>query len=424
MKKSILALAGLSLLLAGCAGGGGGGSVEPGKLKIRFHVNSTTAEGMAYKKLIDAFNLQHKDEGLKVTASFVARTAGDSAYERQLYQDRINGTLPDIITFDAPNCASYANAEYLYDISSYFSSSEKEQFLSVNEYKGKLYGLPIQESSAGFYYNKRLFNEAGIDVSGITVDNPWTFNEFKAACQKLSSKNIKAVDMRLYATQDETATYLLYPFIYAAGGSFVDSTGFQAKGYFDSEASIKGYQFIRDLLDAGYTDYIANNDFFLGKVGMYLSSGWTILDLDNKFPDYFPNRDSWGLLPYPKDVRAVSATGSWSYAVGNNSRTDKTDVIKLLKFLTSATSSKAITDATKMIPANKEAETSYTAGSPEDVLYQQLQKTGEARPSTVGYPDFSSNFSTVISGLKSGSVASLVQNRAEAFQNALDKIKR
>ena len=428
MKKAILLLAlTATMLLAGCANGGGGeggGGTENGKLKVRFHVDSKSSEGIAYKKLVDAFNTEYSSQGIKVTAMFVARTAGDSAYERQLATDVLDGTLPDIITFDAPNCAAYAEAGYLYDFTSELSSAERNQFITLNTYKGKTYGIPIQESSAGFYYNKAMFAQAGIDVSGITVDNPWTFDQFKSACARLKNIGVTPIDMRMDATRDETATYLLYPFIYAAGGSFVDETGLVAQGYFNSTESKRGFQFLKDLVTSDYTGYgIGATDFFTGKVGMYLSSGWTIPDLDNKFPATFPNRDAWGLLPYPKDQKAASANGSWSFAIGNNQRKNKEPVVKLLKYLTSASSSKTITDATGMIPANKEVNTDYVAGSPEDVLYQQLQKTGMARPITVGYPQFSSAFAQVISGLREGDLSTLVDNKASVLQGNLDKLK-
>ncbi|MBR0295240.1 MAG: extracellular solute-binding protein [Bacilli bacterium] len=395
------------------------------KLTIRFHVDSQSTEGMAYKKVIDAFNKEYAKFKIKVTASYVARTAGDSAYERQLATDMQEGTLPDIITFDAPNCAAYANSGYLYDISSSFTENEKKAFITLNTYQGKLFGIPIQESSAGFYYNKNLFATAGIDVSNVTVDNPWTYGEFKDACAKLLAKSITPVDMRLDATKDETATYLLYPFIYASGGSFVDTTGKTAIGYFNSDASKRGFQFLKDLVKAGYTSYgIGATDFHTGKVGMYLSSGWTTPELDNKFPTTFPNRDSWGLLPYPKDVKSASANGSWSYAIGNNGRKDKRAVVALLKYLTNKDSSKTVTDATGMIPANKRVETNYQANSPEDVMLQQLIKTSIARPETVGYPQFSSAFSQVISAMRDeNDISTLVDNKARVLQDNLDKIK-
>ena len=165
MKKAILAVLLTSVFaVTGCdkinGGGGGGGKSDNSKLKIRFHVDAKSSEGIAYKKVIDAFNKEYSSEGIKATPSFVARTAGDSAYERQLSTDKVEGTLPDIITFDAPNCAAYAEAGYLYDFTSELSTSEKANYITLNSYKGKIYGIPIQESSAGFYYNKNLFRDA------------------------------------------------------------------------------------------------------------------------------------------------------------------------------------------------------------------------------------------------------------------------
>lgn len=414
-----------ALLAMGCGGGAGEAEYKDNtKLKIRFHVDAKSAEGKAYKILVDNFNKEYSEQGYKVTAAFVARSAGDQGYEDQLVKDMENGELPDIITFDAPNCAAYADAGYLYDITDLLTKEEKDKYITLNTYKDHVYGVPIQESSAGFYYNKGLFNRAGIDVSGISVDNPWTYDQFKSACQKLANIGVRPVDMRMDATKDETATYLLYPFIYASGGSFVDSTGLKALDYFNSAGSKRGFQFLKDLITAGYTGYdIGATDFFTGQVGMYLSSGWTIPDLDNRYPQTFPNRDSWGLLPYPKDVTAASANGSWSYAVGNNPRKDKSAVMELLKYISNGPSSKILTNATGMIPANRDTETNYSAGSPEDTLYQQLQKTGKTRPETIGYPSFSLRFRMVIDELRSGDVSSIVDSKAALLEKDLKALQ-
>jgi len=456
MKKNLLALLVVSpILLAGCGGGNNPGTsgetsgsnpgsttvdpttvtitippttVEPvtaAKLKIRFHVDSKSAEGIAYKTLIDAFNRDYKQFDVSATATFVARTAGDSAYERQLATDKLEGTLPDVITFDAPNCSAYAKAGYLWDITSEFTDDERAKYMNVNTYQSKMYGVPIQESSAGFFYNKNIFRDAGVNVDGISVDNPWTYDEFKEACKKIKNFGKTAVDMRINAT-DETATYLLYPFIYASGGDFVDSTGYTATGHFNSTASKRGFQSLKDLITAEYTGYgIGATDFFDGRVGMYLSSGWTIPQLDNEHKTVFPNRDSWGLLPYPKDVSAASANGSWCYAVGDNGKAaNKKAAVALVKYLTNAAASKAITDVTGMIPSNKDVNPQYTANSPEDVLYQQLEKTGRDRPRTVGYPQFSTAFRQVISTLGDSDVSTLVDSKATVLQNELDKLNK
>lgn len=394
-------------------------------VKIMFHVDKSSTEGQAYLKRVNAFNTAYKDKGIKVQATFKARTAGASGYETELLNNQLEGTLADIITFDAPNTAAYAKSGLLYDISDLISAEEQAMFYSLNTYDGKLYGLPIQESSAGFYYNKKIFSAAGIDVSGYTADNPWTFEEFEQVCAKLKAYGVTAVDMRLDATKDETAPYLLYPFIYAAGGSFTSEDGYTATGYYNSDATAEGFQFIKDLISSGYTSYsIGATDFFTGKVGMYLSSGWTIPDLDNKYREVFASRDDWGLLPYPQDVEAASATGSWSYAITNNHHTDKTAILEVLKWMTSAESSEAITDATGMIPARKDVVKNYEVGSPEYTLLKQLELSGKERPVTVAYPTFSTTFNQVIAGLSNNDVKSLLNSSTNTLQTEMDRLKK
>ena len=393
-------------------------------VKIMFHVDKSSTEGQAYQKRISAFNAAYKDKQIKAQAIFKARSAGASGYETELQNNQLEGTLADIITFDAPNTAAYASSGLLYDISSLISADEQAKFYSLNKYNGKLYGLPIQESSAGFFYNKKIFRAANINVDGYTAENPWTFEQFKDVCSRLKGHGITAVDMRLDATKDETAPYLLYPFIYAAGGSFVSEDGLTATNYYNSTATAKGFQFIKDLISAGYTGYdIGATDFFTGKVGMYLSSGWTIPDLDNKYRDQFASRNDWGLLPYPKDVATASATGSWSYAITNNHHEDKTAALELLKWMTSAESSKAITDATGMIPARRDAVKNYNPGDPEYVLMKQLELSGKERPVTIAYPTFSTTFNRVIYGLKENNVMDLLNREAQELQDAINKIK-
>ena len=426
MKKLLLApLAAMVLTVTGC-GGSTIDYTDNTKLTMRVHVDEGSEEGNGYKAIVTDFNREYNGK-IRVELQYVARSGG--VYEEQLDNDKRKNTLPDLFTFDAPKCAYYAKYGYFYDLTSSFTTTEQDKFVGLNKYQGHLYGIPVQESSGGFYYNKDMFARAGINVDGITVDNPWTFDQFKDACRKLKALGLKAaVDMRLDATEDETATYFLYPFIYSTGGSFVDSTGLHANGYFNSESSKKGYQFLRDLVDEGLTNYaLGSQDFFTHQVGMYLSSGWTIPELDNhvKWGAYWPDRNSWGLLPYPTATgtgcKPASCNGSWSYAIGNNPRTDKTNVITLLKFLTDAKSSRTITSYTGMIPANKEAQSTYAAGSPEDVLMQQLNKTSVQRPETVGYAEFSTAFcSKVIAVLRKGdNVNATVDNAAQYLESQL-----
>ncbi len=429
MLLAVVMLLGMLAMTAcgGGNGGGGGSETDPEGntiVKIMFHVDKSSTEGKAYQRRIDAFNAEYKEKGIKAQAIFKARSAGASGYETELLNNQLEGTLADIITFDAPNTAAYAKSGLLYEISDLISDEEQAKFYSLNTYDGKLYGLPIQESSAGFFYNKKIFRDANIDVSAYSADEPWTFAQFEEVCAKLKAHGVTAVDMRIDATEDETAPYLLYPFIYAAGGSFTSDDGYTATGYYNSAETANGFKFIKKLITEGYTSYaIGPTDFFTGKVGMYLSSGWTIPDLDNKYRETFASRDDWGLLPYPQDVEAASATGSWSYAITNNHHTDKTATLELLKWMTSAESSEAITTATGMIPARRDVVKNYAVGSPEYTLLKQLELSGKERPVTVAYPTFSTTFNQIIARLGDGDVQTLLNSSTNTLQTEMDRLE-
>lgn len=400
-------------------------------VSVMFHVSSSSKEGQAYKKRIDAFNEAYKERKIKATAKYIPRTDGSSAYETALISMKLENKLPDIITFDAPRCSYYAANEYLYDITRMVEDIKDEFFEgSINTYDGKIYGLPIQESSAGFYYNKDLFKKAGIsdkEISDYSDETPWTFAEFTSVCERLKPVcETAAVNMNFGGTSDETTPYLLYPFIYAAGGEFASQDGKTVKGYLDGDKTVSAFSYLKSLLDGGYTSpSVDANDFYNGKVGMFLSSGWTIADLRNKNYSAFPNGTNWGLLPYPYLVEGCesSATGSWSFGITQNHHKDKSAARELLKWLVNDESSRVITDHTGMISANKSVnEGRYEEGSPEEMLFKQLANTGKARPPMVGYAVLSTTFNQIIYELgRISDMKSFIAGKTVTLQETIDK---
>lgn len=446
MKKSkilgitaVAAAAALSAgMMVGCGGlGGGREEIESRTDKygntvvtIMVHKDSSTKEGMAYQKCVDDFNNEFKSEKIKAQITYVAQTSGVDQYESTIstLYGQGGGKLYDIIAFDAPKCAGYAKSNMFVDMTSLLGDYVDEFIpASVNKYNGKVYGLPIQESSAGFYYNKKLLNAAGVTDAEIDnyKTNGWTFDQFKQVCAKLKNSGKTAVDMQLGA-KGETATYLLYPLGNAAGGEYVSADGKTVGGYLDSAETKAGFQFIKDCISSGYTNYTIGDKDFLTKetVGMYLSSGWTIPDIKEQYSANFTG--GWGILPYPHATGkpAVSATGSWSFAITNNGIRDKSAAVKLIKWMTSDTNAQRITAATGMIPAKSTINVSYEATSPEGVLYNQLVNTGKPRPAMAAYGDFSAEFNLIITGLRNDSVNDVISSHVKSLQTKINRSDR
>ena len=443
MKKWIVGI--LSALLAvlmafsfiGCGGGGPEEEVDADGntiIDMMVHVAQQSAEGMAYNRITDAFNSSDtaKENKIKIRVDYSPRSTSATGYETELGNMLNNGTLPDIITFDAPNTWNYAENGILADITDLIAEETQSDFfeISKNTYNGKLYGLPIQESSAGIYYNKAIFRSAGLlsEVEKMTVDNAWTMTQFESICNRLKGKCDLPVDLQLYNANDEMATYLLYPFILAGGGKFLSSDGMTATGYFDSAATVAAFDRLRNWVNNGYTSFDASNvGFYTGRIAMYLSSGWSIPEIRNQYTQELGN--DWGILPYPKGDTgiAASATGSWSFGMTTQCATPEKAAV-VLEWLVSTDSSVAITDATGMIPARRSAveRKGYTPGSPEYVLYDQLNKTGKTRPGTIAYPEFSSRFRAVINQIREGTqtTSAIVSGQAAQLQEYLGRYDR
>lgn len=423
--------------LAACGGGGKSEELESRTDKygntlvtIMVHKDSSTKEGKAYQKCVDEFNAEYKSKKIKAQITFVAQTSGVDQYEAtisNLYRQG-GGKLYDIISFDAPKCAGYAKSGILYDMTSALGDYT-DDFIgeSINRFNDKVYGLPIQESSAGFYYNLDVMKAAGItenELNGYKT-NGWTFEQFKNVCERLKNAGKTAVDMQL-AAGGETSTYLLYPLGNAAGGEYVSKDGKTADGYLNSAQTKEGFQFIKDCIDSGYTNYQISGTEFLTKntVGMYLSSGWTIPDIKEQYSQNFAG--GWGILPYPhKDGSpAVSATGSWSFGITNNGIRNKEAALEIIKWMTSDSSATTITNATGMIAAKSTINKNYEATSPEGVLYNQLVNSGKARPSMAAYADFSTEFNLIITGLRTGGVDAVLNEHTTSLQTKINRNDR
>jgi len=111
--------------------------------------------------------------------------------------------------------------------------------LSGNSYEyfqkdGKLYGLTEKMSDVVMYYNKDLFDEAGLDYP--TED--WTWKEELEAAQTLTKEGV-------YGTYAPVTYNELYKTVVQNGGALFDENGTPT---LDSEENIEAFQWMLDKM--------------------------------------------------------------------------------------------------------------------------------------------------------------------------------
>jgi multiple sugar transport system substrate-binding protein len=213
---------------------------------------------------------------------------------------------------------------------------------------GHYYGVPRHVTLYYFYWNKKMFQEAGLDPN----KPPQTYDELIAACKKLTRDrdNDGRVDVWGYAESMDVGSPMLNTFerwLYRAGGDVLDARGAPV---FNDRRGLRALQVIYDLIhthkcmDLGALQLgnpATRQVFNAGRVAMMSmwGSGWAEAHDPNR-----ATRDVLGnvgitILPSLDAAVARSATihGSEGYAITKAAarRGVVDEAWKLLQFMTS-----------------------------------------------------------------------------------------
>jgi multiple sugar transport system substrate-binding protein len=175
-----------------------------------------------------------------------------------------NKQYPDITEGDY--FANYAQEGLLYKAAEVMSqpSNLLPVFSKLGSYQGDQYGLPFTTSSRALFYNKKLFAQAGISAP------PQTWEELKADAAKIKALGKIGFGLPL-GSEEAQAESLLW--MLGNDGNYQDGSG---NWTIDSPQNVATFQFLKDLVGAGYTEPNPGNknrtdlwkQFAQGQIGM------------------------------------------------------------------------------------------------------------------------------------------------------------
>jgi multiple sugar transport system substrate-binding protein len=292
----------MTTVLAGCSGsdsgkGSGNGdkaaqsassTPSSGKKEISFvAAQYSNATEPFLKKVIDEFEKANPD--IKVNLQVV----GWDVLEQKVNTMVSTNQTPDILNLN--HYAAFAGDDLLLPLDKVISPQLKakfyDSFYKAGELDGKAYGLPLLASIRGLYYNKDLFDQAGIKAP------PKTWEELRQTAKTIKVKT--GVDgFGVPMTSFEGQAYFSY-FIWGNGGDWKKD----GKWTLNSPENVAGLQFLTDLVQKDKTTNpqptAINRDelqkvFGAGKVGMMITANFlpTILKKDA------PNL-KYGVAPIP-----------------------------------------------------------------------------------------------------------------------------
>jgi len=196
---------------------------------------------------------------------------------------------------------------------------------------GKTYGVPQDINIMGLFYNKELFDKAGLPYP----DETWTWEDLQRADDKLTIDKDGDGHPEQVGLDMAWGAGSFRPFLYQAGGHFWDDGGERA--VFDSPEAAKALTFYKGLMKSyslsrsnqGRGGLGPDKFFQAGRVAMYIDGSWMTPSIGKGAPKL-----KFGVAPLPRGRVAMSVSGSCVWGIDSNSKHPE-EAWKLLKFLSS-----------------------------------------------------------------------------------------
>lgn len=213
------------------------------KTTIRLGTWEATANSLAaLNEIVDAFNKVHPEIEVKIESS-------PEQYTTKVLTQIAGGDAPDIITSSIDDLRRFYEAGATTNLSEYFANDSEisediyyEDILGVSKFNNEVHFLPKDWSNLGVYYNKKLFDDAGVPYP----EAGWTWEQFYETAKKLTvSKGDKIVQWG--AMTRGADKYTAEVLAYAYGGTMISEDGLHIEGYMNSPQVAQALQLYRDM---------------------------------------------------------------------------------------------------------------------------------------------------------------------------------
>ncbi|AGB43646.1 ABC-type sugar transport system, periplasmic component [Mesorhizobium australicum WSM2073] len=303
---------------------------------------------------------------------------------QKLTTDITAGTNADLSIIGTRWLIDFVQQDVAEPLDSYITPDFKgrfiDTFLSPSIMGGKTYGLPIAASARAMYYNKELFEKAGI------AKPPATWTELQEDARKIKAQG--AFGFGLQGKEIETDVYYYYA-MWSQGTEILNKDGTSG---LSTPGALEAAKLYKSMIDEGLTEpgVTSNNRedvqnlFKQGKVGMMITAPF----LSNQIKDEAPSL-KYGVAAIP--AGPTGARGTYgvtdSMIMFKNSK-NKDEAWKLMDFLFTTEQRAKFTQGEGFLPVNKEeAKMDYYVNNADLAAFTALLPDARFAPVIPGWEE-------------------------------------
>ncbi|WFP62898.1 sugar ABC transporter substrate-binding protein [Mesorhizobium sp. WSM4904] len=315
--------------------------------------------------IADGFKAKHPGVSVKFETVPVAD------YTQKLTFQVAGGNAPDVAWMMEDAAPAFESAGLLMDIGPTLKATEGYDFGDFSQpamalwQKGEtVYGVPFSTSPFMIYFNKDMFDKAGIeDPLQLAAKGEWNMQKFQEVAKKLAEANpgkwgFEFKDGEGYASR---MTHALLPSIRAYGGEFWSD----GQCGFDKPKAVAAVQQLHDMVfkDKSIVPPGEQGDYFSGNSAMTVNQ----ISRASKMPEA---GFKWGIAPLPSgpagEAPVIGQAALVVFDAGKNKdlsaqlvayMTNKENVATMAQFFPparkSALDSDAFVNSNKLIPAEQ-----------------------------------------------------------------------
>ena len=382
MKKKIVSLLLCAVMTVGVLAGCGnkeGGKVEKGSEENPVEISYAcwdSGQAELLRQVADDFEAENKDIKIDIQVS------GWDDYWTGLEAAATGGSLPDTFWMHSNNIYYYAANDQLLDLSEYIEKSDKvslENFPTelgeIYSLDGKQYAIPKDYDTIALWYNKTLFDEAGIAYP----DETWTWDTMYEAAKKLTVPEKGQYGMCAGLHNQEG----YYNFIYQNGGTVL--TDDNKSGYADPK-TIEGieeyFKYVKEGLSPEiYDDKARAEAIQNGQCAMGLFGSWNLASFAAN--DYMKENFDCAVLPASNDGGRASIFNGLGNAVAVNTE-HPDEAWRWVEYLSSEEGQKKQAELGVAISAYNGTSDAWTAAYPDfnTKVFIEMVDYAQIRPYT------------------------------------------